>query len=734
VTSASTRRAASVIIPVKDGARYLSEVLESVAQQRYDGEIEMLVVDSGSHDRSLDIARAAGARVLEIPPGSFGHGRTRNVAAEQARGECLAFLTQDATPASPQWLASLVGVLDEKDRVGLAFGPHLPRPDTPPMLARELEEFFGSFTDAEGVRVDEAADPAEPASGFFSNVNACILRSCWEEVRFRDVPYAEDQAFARDAFARGWRKAFVPAAGVLHAHDYPFWQFMRRYFDEYRGLRETLNHVEPLSPAALRQVVRRGVGGDLAYMRQSGYGRARRIAWAWRSGRHHGGRAVFSALGSRADRLPRAARERLSLEGRGDAGEGRPGGRQVRAAKASPYDYIRLGARGEPAPLVAPSPHDGEKPLLHLAWLIPPFRRGSGGHMTIFTIIKELEARGHSCSIWVHDPSGLMDRRAALAHRQVVEDFAPVRAGVFLGFEDWQGADVALATGWQTAYPLRSLGGCALKAYYVQDYEPEFYAASAERLWAEATYRMGYPCLASSPWLRDLVRERYGAQAESFEYGVDFDHYRPLDLPRRPDTILYYARPATPRRATELGVQALGELVGRRPGTRVVVFGDVKSFPAPFDYELAGVLPPEALARLYAEATMGLVISLTNYSLVPKEMMACGLPVVDVRGASIESVFGSGGEVIALAEPDVFALADELEALLDAPERRSRMAAAAQRFVAGMTWDATATTIERHLRAWLAERWSKALEEAQRGPSGERSALAGLAGLGERLT
>jgi FMN phosphatase YigB (HAD superfamily) len=215
--------------------------------------------------------------------------------------------------------------------------------------------------------------------------------------------------------------------------------------------------------------------------------------------------------------------------------------------------------------------------------------------MALFRIALELERRGHSNSIWIHDPSGLMDRRVALAHREIVEHFAPLRAGVFRGFDDWQGADVALATGWQTAYPLARMDRCKLKAYLVQDYEPDFYPASAERIWAEETYRMGFPCLASSPWLLKLLTERYAARAESFEYGVDLDVYRPRDGERDADTVLFYARPATPRRATELGILALAELVERRPGTRVVMFGDRTPPSAPFDYEFAGIEPPDAL-------------------------------------------------------------------------------------------------------------------------------------------
>ena len=81
-------------------------------------------------------------------------------------------------------------------------------------------------------------------------MNACYARACWQEVRFRDVAYSEDQAFGADMLAAGWAKVYHPGAGVLHAHDYGPVEFMRRYFDEYRGLRESTGHVEPFSTLA----------------------------------------------------------------------------------------------------------------------------------------------------------------------------------------------------------------------------------------------------------------------------------------------------------------------------------------------------------------------------------------------------------------------------------------------------------------------------------------------------
>lgn len=699
----------TVAIPVKDGARYLAEVLAAVGAQEIGADVETLVIDSGSTDGSLDIAHSAGARVVEIEPAQFGHGRTRNLAFDLTDSDCVAFLTQDATPASAGWLAVLLAPLDPAARVGLSFGPHLPRPDTATPIARELEEFFGSFSPGGETRVDSAVDPADPATSFFSNVNSAILRTTWEQVRFRDVAYSEDQAFARDALAAGWRKAYVPAAAVLHAHDYPFTTFMRRYFDEYRGLRATTGHVERFRPARAARMAVKSTLDDDRYAAAHGAAPAERLASGLRSFRHHAGRAVFAAAGSHAARLPARLERMLSLEER--SADGSAEWRVVRAWKHG-YDYVRESVASPPAPLLPPSPHDGKKPIMHFAWIIPPFRRGSGGHMTIFTLLRELEARGHSHSIWLHDPGGQMYGGGSVARREIVEQFMPTRAGVFTDFSDWHGADVALATGWQTAYPLKLLESCSLKAYLVQDYEPDFYPASSERIWAEQTYSLGFPAVAASPWLRDLLRSRYGAAAEAFELGVELDVYRDLGLEREPATVLYYARPVTPRRATEIGLLALGELKRKRPGTRVILFGDSTPPAATFDYEFAGILDSAALARLYNSATVGLVISLTNYSRMPKEMMACGLPVIDVDHPSVVSVFGDGERVITLARPDPFSIAERLAELLDDGGRRAEVARAARELVSTMTWEAGATELEHHLRAALRRRWTESVEQA----------------------
>jgi glycosyltransferase involved in cell wall biosynthesis len=702
---------ASAIIPVKDGERFLRELLDALAREGVD---EVIVIDSGSRDRSLAIAHAAGVRVIEIAPEQFGHGHTRNLGAQESSGELICFLTQDATPC-PGWLAAYREAFALDERVGAAYGPHLPRPTTSPMIARELEEFFASFSPTSEPVIQGPGDPP-----FLSNVNACYRRECWEQIRFRPIAYAEDQAFGVDMLKAGWLKAYHPRAAVYHAHDYPLADFMRRYFDEYRGLRESSGHIEPLALLQAARQTAAAVAADRRWMARRRMSVREQALWSVRSAAHHGGRRIFSALGSRAAALPPALERALSLEGRDSRARAAawstngagpaplrqaplpaPHHRPARRSEES-YELMMRIMREGPAPLQEPVPGMSERERLRLALIIPPFTRGSGGHNTLFQLLTRLEARGHTCSVWLVDPHNHQrDARPARLREEVREYFAPLRGPLYKGLDAWQGADVAIATGWQTVHATLSLPRCRARAYLVNDHEPDFFQASVERVLAEDTYRHGLHCIAASPWLRDLLIDRYGAGADSFELGVDHDLYRPLDLPRRTETVVYYARHATPRRATPVGLMALAELKRRRPDLRVVLFGSNERPDTAFDYEHYPVLTLAQLARLYSEATVGLCLSMTNFSLMPKEMMACGLPCVELAGVSAESIFGADGGPLELAPLEPTLLADAIERLLRDKELRERRSKEGRAFVATHTWDRATDEVERSLRAAL---------------------------------
>ncbi len=309
----------TVAIPVLDGGRLLAETLAAVRAQRVDREVELIVADSGSTDGSAEVARRHGATVIAVE--RFSHGGTRNVLMERARGEHVAFLTQDATPADEHWLARLLGGFELAGDVALAYGPYRARPQAPMAVRRELDAWFASLAPDGRPRVDRVADPHGPgAATFFTDANGAVARAAWERVPFRDVPYAEDQALALDMLRAGFAKAYVPDAAVLHSHEYGVLAQFRRAFDEWRGLREIHGHVQPAAPLRTLLTIQRDVRDDVAAVAGSGAGPAVVAREAARSVRHWTVRAAGAAAGSRADRLPPAVRRWCSLERRAGFG------------------------------------------------------------------------------------------------------------------------------------------------------------------------------------------------------------------------------------------------------------------------------------------------------------------------------------------------------------------------------------------------------------------------------
>jgi rhamnosyltransferase len=314
----------SVAIPVLDGAATLGAVLEAVRAQEVDAEVEILVCDSGSSDGSREIAERHGARTFEIRRQDFSHGGTRNLLAEHATGSHVAFLTQDAIPATTTWLAELLRGFALAPDVALSFGPYRAQPDAAARVRRELDSWFRSFAPDGQPRVDRlpsgergvASRQLLGAPAFFTDANGCVAKSAWQHVRFRPIAYAEDHQLALDMLRAGYAKVYMPQAPVVHSHDYGLVAQLRRSFDEWRALREVYGYVEPLRLEALRRSVIGPARADARLLRAEGAHGPRLIAGAAEATAHHAVRFSAAVLGTRADRLPGAVRRRLSLEGR----------------------------------------------------------------------------------------------------------------------------------------------------------------------------------------------------------------------------------------------------------------------------------------------------------------------------------------------------------------------------------------------------------------------------------
>ncbi|HWL00865.1 MAG TPA: glycosyltransferase family 2 protein [Microbacteriaceae bacterium] len=278
---------ATVAILTYNGERYLDEILVAVERQAVAGEVEILVIDSGSSDRTLEIVAAhPRVRLHRIPNQEFGHGRTRDLAARLATGEYVAYLTHDATPASDTWLAEILAPMIDDDRIVAVLGRQVPRPHCHPMLKYEILGTFARLGPEFGTSVfrDSGAFASRAefeSAAFYSDVNSAARRGVLTgAVPYRDVSYAEDQLFGRDVLTAGLRKAYTPRAAVIHSNDMTIREAGRRAYEETTGLRRIGTSIPPMTRG---KVVRLVLGGALRdsvrIVRDRQWGLFTRLRW-----------------------------------------------------------------------------------------------------------------------------------------------------------------------------------------------------------------------------------------------------------------------------------------------------------------------------------------------------------------------------------------------------------------------------------------------------------------------
>lgn len=220
---------ASVIILTKNGEQYLRSLMDALVTQELNGNYEIIVIDSGSKDGTLEIvSKYPEAQLHQIRPEEFGHGRTRNLGARLATGELLVYIPQDATPVDRGWLEKLLRPFADA-RVAGAYARQLPRQD-----ANAMEKFFLGEAYSEKREIRSLSPGQDPTLThcFFSTVSGAIRTSIWKDHPFReDIIMSEDQAWAVEVMLAGHMIAYTPEACVVHSHQYTIPGVLRRNFD-----------------------------------------------------------------------------------------------------------------------------------------------------------------------------------------------------------------------------------------------------------------------------------------------------------------------------------------------------------------------------------------------------------------------------------------------------------------------------------------------------------------------
>jgi len=321
-------------------------------------------------------------------------------------------------------------------------------------------------------------------------------------------------------------------------------------------------------------------------------------------------------------------------------------------------------------------------------WFIPPVGKGSGGHLNIFRFMRHLENLGFDNRIIiVGSPQPFS---ATIAKQEIEEWFFPLKAAVYLEVtEDTPASYFAMATSWPTAYYVRRFMGCVKKCYFVQDFEPWFYPSGTDALLAEDTYRFGFHGITAGSWLSEKLAHEYGMKTFPLGFSFDKELYKPPQKEIKKENVrrvLFYARPPTARRAFELGLLVLREVCKKHPDVRVVMAGwDVTGYEIPFPCEHAGLMELDQLPNLYAKCDAALVLSCSNLSLLPLELMACGVPVISNRAPYTQWLLTEDNSM--LAEPDIMSLALAVEEVLQNEVTKNRLKKEGLKFAKNTSWE-----------------------------------------------
>ena len=335
-----------------------------------------------------------------------------------------------------------------------------------------------------------------------------------------------------------------------------------------------------------------------------------------------------------------------------------------------------------------PFEQPGTDEVIRLNWIMTAPGPGSGGHTTIFRIIRYLEEHGYRNHVYFYDA-----RLTSIDHYvAVLRNYYGFRGPVSRFEGSMEDANGVVATSWPTAYGAYSARSRGKRFYFVQDFEPDFYAVSSDRILAENTYRMGFHAITAGPWLAQKLAAEIGMEADPFEFGCDTKSYFSRNEPRT--GIAFYARPCTPRRGYELGLRALQLFAAKRPDIDIHLYGeDVGALP--FKAVSHGLSSPEKLNDLYNICYAGLSLSLTNVSLVPLEMLAAGcIPVVN---DALHNRLVINDPCVQFASPTPQALARSLEAIVTMPEFAAYSRAAAQS-QHDARWESAGETVDMALR------------------------------------
>lgn len=210
----------SVVIRAFNEERWLPEVFAALKRQTYQ-QFEVLLVDSGSLDRTRQIGEENGARIVRLRSEDFTFGHSLNVGIQEAKGAFIAIVSAHAIPADEHWLEALIAPL-RNPKIAMVYGSQRGHAISKYSECRDFERTY-----PDKPFVDTTDEPVA------NNANSSIKRALWVDHPFDEgLPGLEDIEWARYWAERGYHVAYEPAACIIHVHTESWAQVRRRYYRE----------------------------------------------------------------------------------------------------------------------------------------------------------------------------------------------------------------------------------------------------------------------------------------------------------------------------------------------------------------------------------------------------------------------------------------------------------------------------------------------------------------------
>lgn len=310
-----------------------------------------------------------------------------------------------------------------------------------------------------------------------------------------------------------------------------------------------------------------------------------------------------------------------------------------------------------------------------VAWLVPAPIPGSGGHRTILNHASFLAEQGWETFFFVDTNDSPREIKQTF-ERLFYKTPITYRSGLTIDGD----FSAVIATAWWTAIAAARAEHIPNRLYFVQDYEPYFHAMGSDHLSAIASYKLGLTPITIGRWLAKKLQSDFGCQPQFFDFGVDHGTYFPLAR-KRENAICILYQDDKPRRCAEMIREAVLGIRFHRPDVKIYLFGQLTA-PAIHGTHHLGLLSRQQCNDLYNQCRVGICLSSTNPSRIPFEMMASGLPVIDLYCES--NLFEHVDETVLLSEPDPYSIAEATLNILESPDEFQRrheksIAAAARR-------------------------------------------------------